>query len=216
LVYRVWRNKKNNSTAEVTIQVAGAAEPVPVDTIPVAVADTASATAGTALTIDVLANDDGLLDGPIGVDLSTLPANGQATVNADNTVTYTPFNDYEGSDDFTYRITDADGDTATALVSLDVQCPDCVTDSVVTVSWDPNPEYVSGYWVVYGDTPDTATTLVSDLLTESGDFNPSAPSVFYSAAADLGANPGDQVCFRVGAKLDLLESSLSAAVCGTI
>ena len=187
-----------------------------IDTIPVAVSDSVLATAGTALTIDVLANDDGLLDGPIRIDLPVLPANGEATVNADNTVSYLPFSDYEGSDDFTYRITDADGDFATAKVSLDVQCPQCVKDSVVTVSWDPNPEYVSGYWVVYGETPDTATTLVSDLLTESGDFNPSAPSVAYSAATDLGANPGDQVCFRVGAKLDLLESGLSEAACGIL
>jgi hypothetical protein len=69
---------------------------------------------------------------------------------------------------------------------------------------------------VYGDTLETATTFLSDLVTESGDFNPSSPSVVYSAAAELSANPGDQVCFRVGAKLDLLESNLSEAVCGII
>ncbi|MEA3411100.1 MAG: Ig-like domain-containing protein [Pseudomonadota bacterium] len=191
-------------------------DPVPENSVPVAISDSATVDAGAAQTINILANDDGLLDGPINIDLPTLPANGQATVNADNTVTYTAFPDYEGSDDFTYRITDADGETATAMVSLNVQCPLCVKDTNVTLSWDPNPENVSGYWVVYGDTPESATTYLSDLVTESGDFNPSAPAVIYSAAADLGANTGDQVCFRVGARLDLLESSLSEAVCGIL
>jgi len=216
LVYKVRRNKKNSDTAVVTVQVAGATDPVPENSVPVAMADSATLDAGTAQTIDVLANDDGLLDGPINIDLPILPANGQVQVNTDNTVTYTAFSDYEGSDDFTYRITDADGETATAMVSLNVQCPLCVKDTNVTLSWDPNLENVSGYWIVYGDTPEGATTYLSDLVTESGDFNPSAPAVIYSAATDLGANPGDQVCFRVGARLDLLESSLSEAVCAIL
>jgi len=216
LVYRVRESRRNSDTARVSIHIDGGTSPAPENAVPVAMADSATVDAGTERKIDVLANDDGLLDGPIYIDLTELPANGQATLNADNTVSYKSLNSFEGLDDFTYRITDADGDFATAKVSLDVQCPQCVKNSVVTVSWDPNPKNVSGYWVVYGNTPVTATKYLSDLATESGDFNPSAPSVAYSAAADLGANPGDQVCFRVGAKLDLLESKLSDAVCDTL
>ncbi|KUJ72247.1 hypothetical protein AVO41_00005, partial [Thiomicrospira sp. WB1] len=55
------------------------------------------------------------------------PSHGTVSVNADGTFEYTPEADYNGTDSFTYTITDADGDTSTATVNLTV---DPMTDEL--------------------------------------------------------------------------------------
>jgi hypothetical protein len=50
----------------------------------------------------------------------TQPANGTATLNLDNTVTYVSDPNYSGTDLFTYTVTDFDGQTATANVNVNV------------------------------------------------------------------------------------------------
>ena len=44
---------------------------------------------------------------------TSVPANGSVSFNADGTFTYTPNPDFNGSDSFTYEVTDADGATST-------------------------------------------------------------------------------------------------------
>src|SRR5439155_9232468 len=66
-----------------------------------------------------LANDTGLQDGGLTVT-ATAPAQGTATVNADNTIAYTPAHNYNGVDAFEYTVTDVDGDKSTATVSITV------------------------------------------------------------------------------------------------
>jgi hypothetical protein len=56
---------------------------------------------------------------------------------------------------------------------------------------------VSGYMVYFGRTAATTNVLVSDLPTNSGLFNPSAPAITYDSARDLGLYVGDTACFRV-------------------
>jgi hypothetical protein len=79
---------------------------------------------GTPVDVDVLANDDThgapLTDLAITAD----PSKGSATVigaGDDRTVTYTPDDDFSGTDSFDYRITTANG-TATATVVF-TACP---------------------------------------------------------------------------------------------
>ena len=50
--------------------------------------------------------------------LATDPSNGSVVLNADGTFTYTPDSGYTGPDEFTYTVTDAQGATDTATVSL--------------------------------------------------------------------------------------------------
>ena len=47
-------------------------------------------------------------------------AHGSVTINGDGTYTYTPTSDYVGTDSFTYKVTDANGATATGIVNLTV------------------------------------------------------------------------------------------------
>lgn len=84
-------------------------------------ADTASTTAGNAVTTDVVDNDtaDGttLADPTIAED----PAHGSATVNDDGTITYTPDAGFSGADSYQYALTDSSGtvcDTARVTVTV--------------------------------------------------------------------------------------------------
>jgi FtsP/CotA-like multicopper oxidase with cupredoxin domain len=114
------------------------------NTPPVANDDSISTPQDTSVTIDVLNNDvdtDGTLD-PSTVTLSSLPGNGQATVNPDGSITYTPDTGYTGTDSFGYTVKDDDGavsNTATVTVTVQEQAGLTITDAkyqVKTSTWD--------------------------------------------------------------------------------
>ncbi len=92
------------SEATVTITVN------PVSDAPVAAADTYDATEDTALTIDaaagVLANDTDADGDSLTATLVSGPANGTLTLNPDGSFSYTPNADFNGSDTFTYSVSD--------------------------------------------------------------------------------------------------------------
>ena len=57
---------------------------------------------------------------PIEVAIETDPANGSATLQADDTIQYSPNSDFFGEDSFEYRLTDANGDSDVATVTVGV------------------------------------------------------------------------------------------------
>jgi hypothetical protein len=78
--------------------------------------DAATLKEDTTTTVNVLANDvdpEGNLD-PSTVRVLTGTRNGTATANPDGTVTYKPNANFNGSDSFTYRVCDTDGDCSNA------------------------------------------------------------------------------------------------------
>jgi hypothetical protein len=104
-----------------TLADAGS-DPGPLDPVghPDAVPDSATIPAGTPVTTTVLANDTGLEDGPIAVTIDAPPANGTAQVNGDGTITYTPAPGFVGTDTYVYRVTDTQGETDAAPVTVTV------------------------------------------------------------------------------------------------
>ncbi|MBF4275200.1 Ig-like domain-containing protein, partial [Vibrio anguillarum] len=72
----------------------------------------------TSGSINVLDNDT--FGDNASVTGVTQGANGTVTFNADGTVTYTPNEDYHGSDSFTYTVTTAAGNVETATVNVTV------------------------------------------------------------------------------------------------
>jgi hypothetical protein len=54
------------------------------------------------------------------VEIKTEPANGSASVQADDTIRYSPNFDFFGEDSFEYRLTDANGDSDVATVTVGV------------------------------------------------------------------------------------------------
>jgi hypothetical protein len=95
-----------------------ASEPHP----PVAADDTTTTTADTPIDVQVLSNDTDADNDPLAVIAVTQPANG-SVVNHDSYVTYTPGAAYTGTDSFTYTITDGNGGTDTATVTVTVIQP---------------------------------------------------------------------------------------------
>ncbi|MEM1096402.1 MAG: Ig-like domain-containing protein, partial [Bacteroidota bacterium] len=100
-------------TATVTLSIA------PVNDAPVAQDDTATTEEDTAVEIDVLANDADVDGDTLTLALLTTPANGTAEV-AEQRIVYTPAANFAGLDTFTYRITDPDGLSSEATVSVAV------------------------------------------------------------------------------------------------
>ena len=95
--------------ATVTITVAA------VNDLPVAVDDAAATITTNPVVIDVLANDTDAENDPLTVSgLPVLPTNGTATINPDDTVTYTANVGFTGTDTFTYTANDGTGDSVPA------------------------------------------------------------------------------------------------------
>ena len=148
--------------------------------IPSAQADTVSLDQNGVVTVNVLANDSGLDDGLGTVTVVANATHGTLQVNPDNTIRYTPDSDFYGADNFTYQVTDRDGDSDTAQVSLTV---DCVVDCAVTAP--ANTYYVragangnnsgSDWSNAFTQLPDTllrgATYLISDGTYPNYNFN---------------------------------------------
>lgn len=125
VVYAVTDSLGNTASATLTITVLGV-EPVARD-------NTANTTRGTAVTIDVLANDSGATGVPLDpsslklvdangelVDRITVPGEGTWTV-VDGTLVFTPQSGFRGTTTpVTYSVADANGTRATASATVTV------------------------------------------------------------------------------------------------
>ncbi|HCH1180627.1 TPA: tandem-95 repeat protein, partial [Vibrio parahaemolyticus] len=119
------------------------------------VADKATVVEDTSTIIKVLGNDtfEGT-DKVVSLDTNNGPANGTVSVNPDGSVTYTPNDNYHGTDSFTYIVTSG-GVSESTTVSVDVtpvnDAPvakdDIATtqeDTAVTIDVLPNDTDVDG------------------------------------------------------------------------
>jgi hypothetical protein len=89
------------------------------DITPDALDDLAVTSQEQDIIIDVLGNDS-LGNAPNEVAIETEPANGSATLQADDTIQYSPNFDFFGEDSFEYRLTDTNGDSDVAIVTVGV------------------------------------------------------------------------------------------------
>ena len=88
--------------------------------VPVARDDVYSTDEDTPVTVDVLVNDDlGNEPNMVSFDATSVKG-GTVTDNGDGTFTYAPATSFNGSDAFTYTITDFDGEFSTATVTINV------------------------------------------------------------------------------------------------
>jgi Big-like domain-containing protein len=88
---------------------------------PVAVADSASLDEDTSVDVNVLANDVDIDGDAMSATLVSGAAHGVVTQNADGTFHYQPAPDYNGSDSFTYRVSDPFGASSVGLVTLTIR-----------------------------------------------------------------------------------------------
>jgi CshA-type fibril repeat protein len=135
--YTVSDGNGGTDTATVTVVVNEGEPPNTVN----AVDDNYEIDEDTTLIVDLTANDSDPEGDDFEVTSVGTPSNGTATLNADGTVTYKPNPDYTGTDSFTYTVTDENGATDTATVTLSMEPvndrPDAEDDVRVTDSTDP-------------------------------------------------------------------------------
>ncbi|WP_141693141.1 tandem-95 repeat protein, partial [Thioclava sp. SK-1] len=168
--YTVTDTDGDVAQADVTITVNGLPEPV---------ADSYSVAEDQPLRVDLAANDD-LGDGPAQIALTSVPPTTQGVLSYDDgtgtivpvdpanppqtltpaqiaTLTFTPIQDYAGPvDPITYRITDANGDTADGSATLSIDpAPDLVDDVLFTAEDTPLLLRLTGN----DDTGDTVQSL---------------------------------------------------------
>ena len=113
ITYTVDDGNGGTDTATVTVTVT------PVNDAPEAADDTAETDEDTPVVIDVLDNDSDPDGDPLDVTGGTAD-NGTVTVNPDGTITYTPDENFNGTDTITYEVSDGNGGTDTATVTVTV------------------------------------------------------------------------------------------------
>ena len=120
-VYTISNSLFTSDPATVTISIVTLTPPVAVD-------DSVSVTSGGTIIISELANDTYQI--PITCTIITAPLYGTASVNPDNTITYTHNNSANYSDTIVYRLSNGyDTSTATIYISVGVPCSGLVTAS---------------------------------------------------------------------------------------
>ncbi len=120
------------STGQLTITINGVTD----NNAPVAVDDSATTDEDTDVTIDVLANDTDADDGDmLALVSATVPAEqGTVTINDDDTITFSPADDFNGTATITYTVSDGtaeDTGTVTVVVNPQPDALDAIDDAIV-------------------------------------------------------------------------------------
>ncbi len=112
-IYQVDDGKGASDTATVNLSVTN------VNDIPVVGNDSVATNEDTAVTIDVLANDSDADGDNLTIASVASPNNGFTSI-VDNQIVYTPAANFNGIDSFSYEISDGNGGSETATVSINV------------------------------------------------------------------------------------------------
>ena len=111
--YKVNDGGSDSNLATVTITVNS------VDDEPIAVDDSVTTQEDTPIDINILGNDMSLGDTPVSIVVEEPPAQGTAEV-VENRIRYLPAAGFSGQDSFIYKVTDVDGDSTAAQVTVEV------------------------------------------------------------------------------------------------
>jgi CshA-type fibril repeat protein len=194
--YSISDGNGGTDTASVTVIVS------PANDAPVARDDAASTAENTPVTVTVLANDVDVDGDPLTVT-SAAAANGSVVINADGTLTYTPNAGYNGIDTISYAISDGNGGTDTATVTVNVafvnDAPDAVNDAATTNE----------------DTPVTVAVLANDTDPEG---NPLTVTAASAANGTVAINADGTVTYTPNANFngaDTISYTISDGVGGT-
>ncbi|MDO6736624.1 Ig-like domain-containing protein [Wenyingzhuangia sp. 2_MG-2023] len=107
-------NKSNTpqcSTAKITIEVLDGLSSITVD-------DSYNIVKNKTIIIDDFLNNDIILEGYSLKSIDTQTTKGNATLNENNSIEYTPVLDYIGEDSLTYTICDENNDCSTATITI--------------------------------------------------------------------------------------------------
>jgi hypothetical protein len=138
------------------------------------------------VTIDVLANDTDADNDTLTVTSVNHGTNGSVTINPDSTLHYSPRENFSGSDEFCYTVSDHKGRTDTAKVNVTV---DMVNDAPVITSI---PVITASADTLYTYDVDAADPDLTDTLTYSLTTKP-ADMTINSATGLIRWNPANSL-----------------------
>ncbi|WP_435169101.1 Ig-like domain-containing protein [Paenibacillus glycanilyticus] len=193
-----------SNTATVTITVTA----VP-NAAPVAQDDSKSTDEDTPVNGALTATDGN--NDIVTYSLVTAPVNGTVVLNADGTYTYTPNQDYNGSDSFTFKANDGKADSNVATVTLTINAVnDAPTANHSSKTTDENQQ-VSG--VVTGQDIDSSTlTYVLDTAPVNGTIVLNADGT-YTYTPNHNYSGSDSFTFKANdGKLDSLPATVSITI----
>ncbi|WP_417348369.1 retention module-containing protein, partial [Ferrimonas sp.] len=205
-----------SSTQTVTITVGSVDDLTSAD-------DSNSTTEDTAVSGSVAGNDSTTSGGDLSFALATDAANGSVVMNADGTYTYTPNDNYHGTDSFTYTVTDAaSGESSTQTVTITVGSVDDLTagddsnstqeDSAVSGTVAGNDSTTSGGSLSFALADDAANGSVTMNADGTYTYTPNAnyhgtDSFTYTVTdAASGESSTQTVTITVGSVDDLTSA----------
>ncbi|NOQ15295.1 MAG: tandem-95 repeat protein [Methyloprofundus sp.] len=180
-----------SNIATVTVSV------VEINDAPVANVDTATTNEDTLVTIAVLDNDADI-DSPTLELVSVTQADNGSVLIVGNALTYTPASNFFGSDSFTYTLSDTEGGSANATVSVAVNS---VNDSPVanndSTSTDTNVSIDINVLNNDSDVEDTKPTGVVSTVSLPNDGVISVVGASVKYTPDINFNGNDSFSYQV-------------------
>ena len=194
-----------SATATVTVTVSDINNP------PVAIDDAVTTDENTAVTIDVLANDNDIDGDTLTIDSITQPMIGTAVISG-TMVVYTPTLDFSGEDSFTYTISDGNGESDTATVTVTVSDvnvdPVAVDDTAATAE-----DTAVTIDVLANDSDADGDTLTVDSVTDPPNGTAVNNSTDVTYTPDIGFLGDDSFTYTV---MDGNGGSATATVTVTV
>ncbi|WP_331648373.1 tandem-95 repeat protein, partial [Piscinibacter sp.] len=157
------------SSASTTLSLSVTA----VNDAPVAADDLASTPINTPITITVLANDSDAEGDALSVSNAVLadPTQGTLTVNANGTLSFTPASNFAGTASISYTVTDSQGGSSSASVTVNVgnNTPPTGADSAHALAEDGSYVVQSGdFGFADADAGQTLSNVRIDALPAAG------------------------------------------------
>jgi photosystem II stability/assembly factor-like uncharacterized protein len=190
--FRVVAGGLTSSVSTVSIVITN------VNDVPVATAQSVTTDEDTAKAITLAGTD--VEGSALTYTLVTQPTKGALSGTAP-ALTYTPTNNYNGSDSFTFKVNDGTVDSAVATVSITVNSVNDIpvaTNAVVGVLEDAGAVTVT----LTGSTPEPGKVLTYSVLTlpTKGTLGGAAPNLTYTPTANQSGT--DSFTFKVNDGVD--------------
>ncbi|MBC8005862.1 MAG: tandem-95 repeat protein, partial [Verrucomicrobia bacterium] len=120
-VFAIGSTKISWTVTDASGNITTCSQMVNVKGLPVAVDDNVSIDEDDMVSGNVMENDEGLCTMSVLVKSHTEPEHGSLTIDVDGSYTYTPEDNYQGTDQFTYQICSLEGNCSEATVTIAIK-----------------------------------------------------------------------------------------------